>query len=719
MSTRVRLQEAFKLALSITLFYWFTLAMDWAMPKYGVLAIALVAATTAGDSVVKGVVRSVGTVLGAVVGLGLLVLFPQDSIGLMLAVAALLVAVTYIAQTSEQPGVWTMVAIMFILVWFTGYTSIHRSFHFSVFRTLETVCGVLFYTVVSVLLWPITAERKMMAEGRDLWSQLAELGRRLRRRVDDDEGTAELTDIRHQIAGSLMKLDHTLPAVYADTWATVSRKPIWECLRLGLRSLVEALDHWRLIVEDVRALEPGRHLPGLDAALGTLQARFGRCGELWERGDAEGNAQDERLLEPLSFEEGDIEGMTSSEHAALALFIEALGGVDRASREVLRILRTLVELDPPEAFACELEPTPLRRPSVWSRDRLFNSLLPAICWFTGFGLWITFNIPGGPIVALLASVFAIVLTLHPMNLFELLKWLLVSLLFIVTPVYLFVLPRLDSPVALLTVVFVFCFLLGWIGTKKPLLQLTSLGLFGMLIDISNQQTYSVMKIISVAMILILAVSITTLIYQLLRPLHPVSVLKRELRRFFVACARVVEGFNLPDSYEDQGRRLRKAAFEDRILPVPHRLDTLAKQLTVSGLPEGTTDDLEKLVDGAEVLSLRLEALEYTHEQAVVDVSKLGAIMNGASEDLGGRIQRVFERWSETAEDERAELSSIEEELARRLDTMQTVAADGAVSAEELRRFYVLTASIRGLLSTMGAINLAYVPVREFLHESSQ
>ena len=43
MTWTIRLQEAFKLALSMTLVYGLALWMDWDLPKYAALAVALVA----------------------------------------------------------------------------------------------------------------------------------------------------------------------------------------------------------------------------------------------------------------------------------------------------------------------------------------------------------------------------------------------------------------------------------------------------------------------------------------------------------------------------------------------------------------------------------------------------------------------------------------------------------------------------------------------------
>ena len=54
MTSRIQLQEAFKLALSMMLFYWLALWNDWDLPKYGALAIVIISLSTTGASLNKG-----------------------------------------------------------------------------------------------------------------------------------------------------------------------------------------------------------------------------------------------------------------------------------------------------------------------------------------------------------------------------------------------------------------------------------------------------------------------------------------------------------------------------------------------------------------------------------------------------------------------------------------------------------------------------------------
>ena len=95
MTQKIQLQEAFKLALSMMLFYWLALAMDWDLPKFGALAIVVISLSTTGASLNKGIMRVAGTGLGALAGFVLLSWFSQSPLGMLLATAVWLVFVGY------------------------------------------------------------------------------------------------------------------------------------------------------------------------------------------------------------------------------------------------------------------------------------------------------------------------------------------------------------------------------------------------------------------------------------------------------------------------------------------------------------------------------------------------------------------------------------------------------------------------------------------------
>ena len=152
--TVLHMQHAFKLALSLALLYWLALSLNWDLPKYGALAIALISLDTTGASLHKGIMRIMGTTVGLGVGLLGLALFAQDSWLTIAYHAAFLAAVGYFMQSSRYPYAWFVAGFLPSLVWATTYGKIDNAFSYATFRYLETTAGVVIYTAVSTIFWP-------------------------------------------------------------------------------------------------------------------------------------------------------------------------------------------------------------------------------------------------------------------------------------------------------------------------------------------------------------------------------------------------------------------------------------------------------------------------------------------------------------------------------------------------------------------------------------
>ena len=169
MTTRIRLQEAFKLALSMMLMYWLALFMDWDMPKYGGLAIVLVSLGTSGASLEKGLLRIVGTTFGLAVGLLMLSFLAQERLLTMVFLASYLVVVGYFMQTSRRTYAWYVAGFLPPLVWSTTYMKVDNAFHYAIFRYLETTAGIVIYTLVSTFIWPRNAGDQLNQQGKAFW----------------------------------------------------------------------------------------------------------------------------------------------------------------------------------------------------------------------------------------------------------------------------------------------------------------------------------------------------------------------------------------------------------------------------------------------------------------------------------------------------------------------------------------------------------------------
>ena len=654
MNPTIQLQEAFKLALSMVLFYWLALWMNWDLPKFGALAIVVISLSTTGASINKGIMRVVGTGIGALAGFALLSGFAQSPLGVLLAVAVYLVAIGYFIQTTRQGDIWFNAGFMPVAIWASSYMQVESAFHIANARFLETAAGVLIFSIVSALLWPRTSGQPLRQKGQAIWEGFGELFSLYRRQLAGKIPSAGAAKRRAKLAGDYQQMLATLEAAYSDTPVVQARKQAWELLRTDLRLFSNAQELWRESIDDCRQLDLHALLPGLDAALDTLEQRLRHGITLWQPGeqDADAPAQGERLLlAPIET------------------------GIDSAAGERL---------------------------SAFEHAALF----PALCWSVAWLFWFYVQPPGGPAIPMMAAAFSLSMVMSPVNLIGLLIVLLLSMFITVAPVYMFVMPALDSGFALLTLIFIYTFVFGYLGGKSPVLKLGPLMMFVMMVDITNEQTYSFIALVTAGLIMLLGVSVVVIVDRLLSPMHPEQVLLRSVRRFLGGCARIVGeiGLQLPRQ-PARVRRLRRRIYESRVLPVSARLPDLEKKLDYDRFPDNTPEKVQLLVDGLQSIRWRLQNLDLTYDRAARESPELMQAIAPLNETWRTHVQDLLQKWSrqvatgDTVND-KAMSTDVSMPLLQQLDDLRKSRTMDDLDDRALQHLYAVTGSTQSLLEAV-------------------
>jgi uncharacterized membrane protein YccC len=711
MTQKIQLQEAFKLALSLMLFYWLALHMDWDMPKFGALAIVVTSLSTSGASLNKGVMRVAGTGLGALAGFVLLSWFSQSPLGMLLATAVWLVFVGYFLQTTRQGDTWFNAGLLAVAVWSSSYMRVDTAFHFATTRFLETAAGVLLFTIVSALLWPRTSGASLQQQGQTLWEDMQALFKQYRRQLSTGAAPAEAAELRTRLAGEYQQLLGTLEAAYADTPKVGAKKRSWEMLRINLRVFGNAQELWRESLNDCRELDLDALLPGLTAALNTLERRLERGRILWEEQKTdivEQDPDDTALLTKLSLEvdRRSCKDLSHFQPAALMNFVTQLLALDRSSRTLLQTLRVLANLDPNSKLPRHTKSADPFQPSAWNPERLLKALFPAICWGAGYAFWIYINPPGGPAIPMMAAVFGLMMVMAPTNLFGLLIVLLLSMFITVAPVYLFLMPTLDSGFGLLALIFIYTFVFGFLGGRSPILKIGPLAMFVMMVDINNQQSYSFIALITAGLVMLLGISIVVVIHRLLSPMHPEKILLRSMHRFLAGSARIIDDFRLRSPRQQRrGRKRRKRVFETAILPISAQLLNIEKNLDYALFPDNTEERVQHLVDSLQAVRLRLLTLEKSFTTAESESPELMRSLGALNEKWRERIHKVLEKWArleqaDTLIDEWRTQPSLSQELEQQLDSLQRDRSADEFNEQALRNIYAVLGSTTSLLDAM-------------------
>ncbi len=712
MFQRTNLQESFKLALSVVLFYWLAFWMNWDMPKYGGMAIALISLDTTGASLRKGLMRIIGTMLGLAVGFVVLAWFAQDCWRNMLFLAFYYVVISYFMLGSRYSYAWCVAGFLPALIWAETYMNVRFAFHYALFRYLETTAGVVIYTLVSALIWPRNAGDQLNRQGKELWEGIRKLFGLYRRQLTDGKLPAEALNLRTGLAANVSQMFSTLEAAYVDTPRVMEQKRVWEVLRVNVRALGDALELWRESIDVCRRLDLDRLLPRLGSGLETIDQRLYRIAVLWQarqKPDKYVDTDDDAaLLKPLNLDlHGPAKADLSRYHrAALMSSAQQLQILDLSSHEVLRSLRVLAGLDTRRGFRVRSEQRDPFFPSPWDPERLFKALFPAVCFCVTYIFWIYIDPPAGPMVPMMAGAMALGVVSSGINPGQMLMMMLVIMWAIVAPVYFFVMPALSTGLELLSFLFLYTFFFAFLGGRWRILRMLPLILLAVMAGIKNHETYSFMALVEAGMMLTLSLGAIVAV-QMLCPIRPEQIMLRGIRRFFHGCARITEAFSLhrPEN-RTRGEKLRKRYYESMVLPVPRQLQAVAKDLNYKLFPHNPPGKVKRLVDTLQTISFRLQAVELAFTRVITRFPHLiEETLNPFQNESRGRLREVFKSWArfqgtDLLDIQKDALKAFSHDLERRLDAWEKTGEPDPTDDRAHHDFYVLLGTLLGLLQAM-------------------
>ncbi|ELC9520780.1 FUSC family protein [Vibrio alginolyticus] len=156
-------KEAIKAALSIVIAICLALWFQWEKPYWAAIAVAVMALNESfAHSINKGNNRLLGTLLGIGYAFFLIAMFSQDRF-LFLTFFTLFLGVCIFMSSDEKYGyVFTIgFAVCSIVACMGGFDN-QATFHFAVLRMQETILGVITFSVVYRLVWPVNTEQNFI-----------------------------------------------------------------------------------------------------------------------------------------------------------------------------------------------------------------------------------------------------------------------------------------------------------------------------------------------------------------------------------------------------------------------------------------------------------------------------------------------------------------------------------------------------------------------------
>jgi uncharacterized membrane protein YccC len=578
-----RLKEAFKTALAMVLAYGIALAWDWMNPYWVGFAVAMISLPTAGQSIEKGAMRMLGTLVASVAALALIALFPQDRWFFMACVSVYVAVCAYMIAGGRYQYFWFVAGFVALLICVGAGPNAQDAFDTAVIRTLETGLGILVYTLVSVFLWPQSSAAQLEQTAKSLLSAQSKLFQANR---DATGRTNALDEGARASAGEvqlLARLAQLLNAAASESHNVREHCVDWLQLHQDSVALLQALESWRESLPEITHLDMDRAMPGLQEAYRDIARTFEEIERAWSGADTGYNP----LPVELGVDRSAARRLSQLERAALALTKSNLEIIAERSGQLLESVRVLKGLARPSVQRRQPEETTARVSPI-DPDRLGAMVKVVATLWVAFLIWVYIDPPGHAAFVPLSGTLALALVMLPQA-----RPSMLFVPFLVGSafggvIYILVMPSLSGYAELAAVLFAATFAIYFLFSepRQALARLGGMVCLLLLTSVQNQQSYSFSYAANTTAMLLLVVLFLIAISYVPNSPRPEKVFLRLLGRF-TRCG--VDLLERPGPAERRGRgpirTWRSDCCRISLRTLPARLGQVCRGIDYRGLPE--------------------------------------------------------------------------------------------------------------------------------------
>ncbi|WP_343291987.1 FUSC family protein [Vibrio harveyi] len=491
-----KIKFATKVALSLTLAYLIPFAMGWPQASTAATTVMLIASTgSQRESLAKGTLRVLGTLVGAVIGLLLVGMFAQDRLLYMLSVSVVVSFIFYFRNAYQKdPTLLALTGVMVLMMSNGG--DAEGAFMYGVDRAYMTIFGVVLYTLVGTFLWPTKTEQNL----RQLIEQLNQAQQALFNAIlqNFEQKTALQQDVVTNAEATendeapSPTIDELLEKVFAAQNALEQR---FATVSVECSDVSAYMKEWQLAVhfnkQITQELSVAAHshfshqqdrscINNFDQATQEIQQLFKISQEMWDNEGAAYRAQElnieynqAALADASHLVKGSaltLGHLLKLMHQSLSRLAESISCIDSVTNNV--------------SFKQEL-PKQKSKFLWWDAENFKTAVKTFTTYWVAGLIWIYFNPPGGYSFVTFSTIFMSLLSFVPVHPFMLLILFTFGFLFAV-PSYVFILPGLELGAELGLFIFIYTFI-GFYLFKGPVTIFYMIGLF--VLGLDNNMTY--------------------------------------------------------------------------------------------------------------------------------------------------------------------------------------------------------------------------------------
>lgn len=602
-----KLKEAIKTALAMTITYGIALSLDWDRPKWAAFAVAMISLATIGLSLNKAAMRMLGTFVAVSVALFIIALTPQERWHFILLLSVYIGFCTYMMSGEKHSYFWMVSGFVCAIICFNAGPNSENAFNIAMLRAQETGLGILVYSLIAMLIWPVSSRNELFAIAQKLGSTQHQLLHTYFQLLNDPAKTKEALQIRLQEVQTRSKFGDLLNAAETDSEQVKDMREQWRLYQVKTGELIEVMEQLRssFILEE--ALDLNSLFPNLDEFQAEMHRRLVEIDQIWGKDVIEHYPSDISL----EVEHHTLDTLSNLQKATLTLLSSQFQRLNILTHDLFYIVRDIKECNPnKKPINTVIKP---RLSFILDTDRLayaFRVIL--IIWLAYLSVIYVGDIPGKFTIVTIATIFGMTVSTMPqISIWLLFKPAMLGIAF-AGFIYIFLMPQMSSFIELgpmiFGVTFIICYLFS--TPKQALGRVYGLAMFILVIGIDNQQSYSFLSVANTALmfpLVFMIFSVTTF--------FPISwrakdVFQKLLERYFRSCAYVMSTvFEPPKPQNSFLRGYNNIFHKIEIIKLPHSLNSWVKRIDTKTMPGVSSENIQTLVNSLQALTLRIQELQ--------------------------------------------------------------------------------------------------------------
>lgn len=692
-------KESIKTALAMTIAYGIALSMNWDNPKWAGFAVAMVSLATIGQSLNKAALRMAGTLVGMAVALLLIALFAQDRWPFIVFLSLWIGLCTYMMGGARHQYFWHVCGFVCTIICMSAGPDSANAFAIAVLRTQETGLGILVYSLVSILLWPVSSRTEFEASVSNLASTQHRMYTSYLALMQGKGDAAVAQSLRAEAMQQQAQFSQLLDAAEGDSYEVRELRAVWCRYRGQVKDLAETLEQWREGFTELQALDMDRLLPNLASFTAELDRRFVQIEGMLAGQRPETRPAAAELLLDMEL----IHALPHFHKAALAVTRRRLLHLEALTRSLFDNIMELRSFGDAAAVNDESLTASGESGFIPDPDRLtaaFRAMLTL--WLAWFTLTYVNDVPGGTgLVIMGVSIGMALATMPQLAVSKLFMPVANSILF-AGCLYIFVMPKLSSFSGLGLLIFAATFAICYVyaAPQKMLGRAIGLALFISIAGISNDQSYSFLVVANTAMMFAILLLIFAIAAYIPFSPRPERAVLRLLGRFFRSSEYLMANMRgEPGDAPGRLERWRTALHARDLAGLPQKVGVWTRFIDTRALPGTETAQVQSIVTRLQALANRVQELIELRGSPQAEFLLQELLADFHAWHLG--VQDTLRRLSQdpaTGDPEafRGKLDAVMMRLETRIREALDRAPENRISDREAENFYRLLGAYRGV-----------------------